>query len=289
MINKSFRKILLVGIPVVVIAVTVYFYLPSFIDNWAYSLESREQIEASNGQNEVLVCTKESEENSSSCIKEEYREEIEEENGIAKLPQTEEKEILKLESVLLDVPFVCQAPNAEWDNDIFQEGCEEVSVLMAVAWARGQDLSKELAREEIIKMAEYQTKNYGEYRDTSAQDTVDRLIKGYFDYSKAEVKRGISLDDLIAELLRNKVVIVPVDGRALGNPYFTQPGPEKHMLVVIGYDAQTGQFITNEGGTRRGEKYRYNQDVLFNSIRDYTTGFHQPIEKVEKVMIVVWK
>ena len=160
---------------------------------------------------------------------------------------------------------------------------------MAVRWARGESLNKEEARSEILKLADYQKKSFGEYRDTSAEDTVIRIIKGYFGYSQAEVKKDITIYDIINELVKGNLVITPMNGRQLNNPHYTGQGPERHMLVIRGYDSQTKEFITNDAGTRLGEKYRYKEEVLYNAIRDYLTGYHLPIEKEEKVMIVVEK
>src|SRR3989344_4812592 len=70
-------------------------------------------------------------------------------------------------------------------------------------------------------------------------------------------------------------------------PNYTAPGPERHMILIRGYDDETGEFITNDAGTRRGEKYRYKYRTLFNAIRDYPTGDHIPITGVDKKMIVV--
>ena len=194
-----------------------------------------------------------------------------------------------VKDVMIDVPFTPQAPFGEWDNPIYQDGCEEAATLMAVRWARGESLNKEEARSEILKLADYQKKSFGEYRDTSAEDTVIRIIKGYFGYSQAEVKKDITIYDIINELVKGNLVITPMNGRQLNNPHYTGQGPERHMLVIRGYDSQTKEFITNDAGTRLGEKYRYKEEVLYNAIRDYLTGYHLPIEKEEKVMIVVEK
>ena len=40
------------------------------------------------------------------------------------------------------------------------------------------------------------------------------------------------------------------------------------MLVLIGYDENN--FITNDPGTRRGEKYKYPQERVVNAIHDWT-------------------
>jgi len=80
-----------------------------------------------------------------------------------------------------------------------------------------------------------------------------------------------------------------MNGQMMHNPYFTPPGPPRHMILIRGYDANKKIFITNDPGTRNGELYEYNYDVLFNAIRDYPTGYHELINVVEKNMIVVWK
>ena len=62
-----------------------------------------------------------------------------------------------------------------------------------------------------------------------------------------------------------------------------------HMLLVIGYDPNTDEFITNENGTRHGKSYRYKTSVFEDALQDYPTGFHLPIERIEKNMIVIGK
>jgi hypothetical protein len=187
----------------------------------------------------------------------------------------------------LAIPFTCQAPYAEWSNPIYQNACEEAAAVMVMHWVRGEELPKELADKEIADLSNWESENYGEFRDTSVEDTVSRIFKGYFAYEGAEVKKDASLEDIMVALSSGEAVIVPVNGRLLGNPYYTPPGPERHSLVIRGYDEETGEFITNDPGTRMGELYRYDKDVLYNAIRDYPTGYHLPIEKIEKNMIVV--
>ena len=69
------------------------------------------------------------------------------------------KPIVRLnQNVLHNVPFTSQSPFAEWDNDIFQYGCEEASLLMAMHWVKEKPLSVEKARAEILAMAEFQNK-----------------------------------------------------------------------------------------------------------------------------------
>lgn len=192
-------------------------------------------------------------------------------------------------SVLLDVPFTSQAPFGEWSDQRQQDGCEETSALMAVAWARGEKLNKEKAKEEILAVADYEKNKYGSFVDTNAEDTVERIIKGYFGYEKARAVENITIDQIKSELYKGNLVLAPCNGRRLVNPNYTPPGPERHMLVIRGYDPVKKEFITNDGGTRKGENYRYKDDILFKAIVDYPTGDHKPIKQEKKAMIVVWK
>lgn len=190
-------------------------------------------------------------------------------------------------NIKFQVPFTSQAPLGEWSDPRQQNGCEEASALMAVYWATGQSISPQAAKEMIIAISDWEQEKYGGFQDTSVNDTVSRIFVGYFDYQEARAMSDIILADIIAELEKGNLVIVPADGRALQNKFFQSPGPEEHMLVIIGYDYQTKEFITNDPGTKHGQDYRYNQQVLFNAIRNYPTGNHLPIIGTPKAMIVV--
>lgn len=39
------------------------------------------------------------------------------------------------------VPFVVQAPDGDWKNPRYQDGCEEATVLMALWWAEGKTIA----------------------------------------------------------------------------------------------------------------------------------------------------
>jgi len=190
--------------------------------------------------------------------------------------------------VLLDVPFTSQAPFGNWEDVGEQNGCEEASILMAVYWARGEMLTPETAQEEIKKISDYHLKNYGHFHDLSNADTL-KLLNEYFNYSKARLAENITAEDIKRELSGGRVVIVPVNGVKLGNPYYAPPGPVNHKIVIIGYDDATGEFITHDSGTSRGEKFRYDYKTLEDSLEDYPTGLHGKFEEKITSMIVVEK
>lgn len=191
------------------------------------------------------------------------------------------------QTILFNVSFTAQAPFGEWQDPRQQNGCEEAAALMAVRWARGTSFNLEQARDEVIKISEWERQTYGLFEDTSARDTIERIFFGYFNYSNVRLAEDITAADIKSELAAGHLVVVPVNGRLLGNPFFTSPGPLEHMLVIKGYDPSTGEFITNDPGTRQGKDFRYQESVLESALQDYPTGFHEPILQVNKVMIVV--
>ena len=196
-------------------------------------------------------------------------------------------------SVNIVVPFTVQAPNGNWSDPTYQNGCEEASALMAMGWAAGKTtIEQNFAEQEIKNISDYETKLIGTYVDTDVDD-VAKFMRGYFHYDAIEVKKNISATDIIAELGKGNVVMVPVFGQALNNPHFTSPGPIEHMLVVTGYDAKTKEFITNDPGTKFGAGYRYTVTTLISAIWMYPTSpqtvQYPGSDKALKAMIVVWR
>lgn len=186
----------------------------------------------------------------------------------------------------LEVPFTSQAPFFVWD-DLHEEACEEASLVMLKYFLDGKKLAPKIAEKEIQGLAKYEIKNYGDYKDTNARQTV-QLFGDYYgeisDGKKLRVVYDFSKEELKRYLFQGYPIIVPAAGRLLGNPYFTSPGPLYHNLVLIGYDGNT--IITNDPGTKRGESYRYDADVLYEAIHDFP-GQVADIEKGRKAMIVV--
>ena len=189
----------------------------------------------------------------------------------------------------MDVPFLAQAPFGQWSDAVYQNACEEASILMADLWVRGvKSISPQEATQDIKDLTDFEDKIFNTFYDLSTADTAE-LMKEYYNYDNVEVKTDITADDIIQELLNGNIVIVPMNGQELNNPYYTQPGPLEHKILVKGYDFKTDEFITNDCGTRHGESYRYPKDVFFNAIREYPTGYKEPIVGVTKVMMVIKK
>jgi hypothetical protein len=198
------------------------------------------------------------------------------------------EEVVTPEYVLLDVPFIPQAPTAKWSDPRQQDGCEEASILMAHLWLTGKKMTLQQAEQEIIAVSDWQQQKYGQFVDRSMTDT-GKMFEDYYKHSNYEIKRNITKDDIRKELAQGNLVIVPTNGQILDNPNYTAPGPLTHMLPIIGYDDKKGEFITNDPGTRNGKQFRFGYDHMIDSIYDYETGAHEGYKKTETIMMVVKK
>jgi hypothetical protein len=161
---------------------------------------------------------------------------------------------------------------------------------MALAWAGFRSLPATRAEQAhaILDFVRFEQDTYRVYYDTSVDDLV-RFSSEYFGYEGFTIKKGIRWRDILEALEQGFLVIVPADGRVLKNPNFKGLGPQEHMLLIRGYDYGTQEFITNDPGTRRGKKYRYDRRILFDAIRDYKTGKHEKGRPRTKSMILVDK
>ena len=184
--------------------------------------------------------------------------------------------LLALTFINHEVPFTSQAPLGEWDDPRQQDACEEAVVLMSMAWVnRRSYFSRDEWRQKILELADFQMDRYGEHRDTSLEDIIDRMYFDYFSYKNVRVENVFSVQDIINEIEKGNIVLLPTNGQELKNPNFKNPGPERHMVLVKGYDYKKKQFITNDPGTRNGADYYYEEDLLFNEIIYYKSLYQE--------------
>lgn len=210
------------------------------------------------------------------------------ENIIKEIVETEPENIVIPEKVLHDVPFTSQAPFGNWADAEQNYGCEEASLLMAVYWAHGKKLTSEIALREIKAMSKFEQEKYGDFHDTSIADTLD-LLKTYLKHENAFAKYDIGVEDIKKELAKGNLVVVPINGRILGNIYFTPPGPFLHQMVIVGYDDTTQEFISHDPGTMKGGNYRYGYKTVERALMDYPTGFNEPVNEIRSAMISIGK
>ena len=184
--------------------------------------------------------------------------------------------------VLLDVPFISQAPSGNWEQP-FQDACEEAAVLMVDQFLDNDQLSIP-EQEDLLRAytAYHEQQGFGTSMRTSnvathAQDFFERSTQSWTD-------EEVTIDHIKHLLAAGYPVIVPAQGQELQNPYFTAPGPPYHMLTIIGYTPT--HFITNDPGTRRGKHYPYQHELLIEAIHDWT-GSDNTVKDGPKAMLIM--
>lgn len=185
-------------------------------------------------------------------------------------------------SVRIQVPFASQAPLQNWDA-LHEESCEEASLILVEHYLRGAGISPQQMEDAIQKLIAWET-DHGYKYDVDIEE-LKTIAKDFYNLD-GRIVTDVTVESLKKELAAGHPVIIPAAGQTLGNPYFSGDGPPYHMLVVTGYDSRN--FITNDVGTRRGEGYKYNYDVLINAIHDWN-GSTATILSGRKAMLVIEK
>ena len=181
---------------------------------------------------------------------------------------------------LLEVPFATQAPLENWDK-LHEEACEEASIILVDYFWQKKGITPELMEKEIIGLTNWEQKNG--YKEDLTVEELAKITQDKYGY-KATVSYDVTENSIKKIIFAGKPLIVPLQGQDLGNPYYKQPGPPYHMLVITGYDKS--EFITNDVGTKRGKGYRYPFSTLLDAIHDWT-GNKDTIRAGKKVMLVI--
>ena len=137
---------------------------------------------------------------------------------------------------------------------------------------------------EISILTQWEESHFGYHLDTTALETAEMIRSVYG--LKVSIVNNFTEKEIKEALSANKVIIIPVNGRKLGNPNYKQPGPIYHMLVIRGYTAT--KIITNDSGTRNGENYSYLFSTINNATADWDHATNT-IDESKSVMIVVSK
>lgn len=168
-------------------------------------------------------------------------------------------------SINLPMTFFPQAPDADWGLP-WQEACEEASVILAYYAAIDKSLTRDEFRQEILNLVEWENKTFGDYKHTDIAQTA-RILKEYYGFTDFEIFVDPTVDQLKNHLAQGRLIIAPFAGRELPNPFYRQPGPLYHMMVLRGYDKK--HFITNDVGTRRGENFIYPYQTLLSAMHEW--------------------
>lgn len=199
------------------------------------------------------------------------------------LATTTTKEVVKIEPIKkiktvpnelvkeinLAVPFTSQAPERNWEQP-WQDACEEAAVLMLDAYYKNYTLSPYFAKDEILKMVEWESsKSWG---NSINIEKVAELLNWQFGglVKKTQLVENFTVEQVKKSIASGNPVLLVVSGKDLPNPYFSNGGPDYHALIVRGYTEDS--FITNDPGTWRGENFLYKYEDLMAAAHDWNDG-----------------
>ncbi len=183
-------------------------------------------------------------------------------------------------------PFIIQAPLGNWDQ-LHEEACEETSLLIAHYFLEKKKiiLSKE-AEEAIQKLSSY-TKNVFPKKDDLTIEELKIIAEKFFNHQNWKIINNPDILTIKRELSRGNIIIAPMAGRELHNPFYKNPGPLYHMLIISGYDENKKIFITQDPGTKKGKDFPYPFEKIMVSLHDFP-GQKEKIKEGEKRILIVF-
>jgi hypothetical protein len=165
--------------------------------------------------------------------------------------------------VNLPVPFQMQAPYSNWDMP-YQEMCEEAALVLAYKYFANEPLDKDIMDAELTKAREWEIANFGLFTDTTLEE-MKQLAEEHFGL-EVTISEEVSTELIKDQLRQGYLVLVPTAGRELGNPFYKQPGPLYHVLVIRGFNET--EFITNDVGIGKGEEYKFKYQTVLQANHD---------------------
>jgi len=168
---------------------------------------------------------------------------------------------------------VSEVPDGRWVGS-WKNACEEASITQLQAYYSGENsISIANAKAFMQGLFNVEHKLWNSDANTDTARTL-KLITDDSDFN-GRIVEAPTVDAIKAELDAGRPVIAPLNGFTLGNKNipFLASGSGYHMFVIIGYDAATGEFITNDtGDTINGPGHRYKYTRLMNAIHDYDSA-----------------
>jgi hypothetical protein len=184
--------------------------------------------------------------------------------------ETSEDSLVPLEEMTVEVievrsvPFTTQAPLGEWSSAPWNGFAEEASMLMAMQWVRGEStITPTQAVESLRAVGEWERALFGTNGDTSLLQVL-QTFEGYYGHDAVYLSTNL---EMIEEALDNgKLVLAPINGQILDSPYYGDPAPEHHMILITSYEDDV--FIAHDPGTSQGRNIAYDKQKILESIQD---------------------
>lgn len=176
----------------------------------------------------------------------------------------------ELTQVSLAAPYISEAPDNNWTGP-WKNACEEASIAMADYYYRGRrSVDANTAKNYMWNLFTKQNQLYGSNADADAVRTL-KLITDHSSFW-GEIVDQPTITDIKKELQQKRPVISLHYGFALQNKNipFLATGSSYHMMLIIGYDDATKEFIANDPGDMKiGLNHRYGYDLFMKTLHDF--------------------
>ena len=179
-----------------------------------------------------------------------------------------------------NLDFHSQSPFWTW-WEIFEQTCEEASVLLAMNHFHGREMNATEFRNELLELVKWEERTFGKYEHTNVDETA-RILEEYYRHKNYKIVESPSIESIKSSLSEWALVLAPFYGKWM-NPYYSNGWPEYHFMLLKWYTGN--DFISHDVGTKRGKDYRYSEEEIMNRMHDYHS---EDIQKWAKKMIVVY-
>lgn len=173
--------------------------------------------------------------------------------------------------VSLPVPFYWEIPDGVWVPP-WSGACEEASIVAAEGYYLGRPkeiVPKAQAKTDIFPLFGIENKLFGYNIDTSGIE-ITRLINHYASFD-AKLVDNPTLEQIKTELDAGRPVISLHYGYNLDNPRhrFRAGGSSYHVMTIVGYDDNTGEFLVNDSELSDGIDFRYKYGIILSTLHDF--------------------
>jgi len=174
------------------------------------------------------------------------------------------------EMIKLKVPYTSEVPTGQWIKP-WNNACEEASIIMVESYYFGyESMDKKTAIKYMNPLFAIENKIFGYNADTNAAETA-KLINDHTSF-EAVVKDNPTLEEIKEQLRANHPVITLHYAKNIPNKnyHFRADGSYYHVIVLVGFDDNTKEFIVNDSGDdKTGAFHRYSYDIVMDSLHDF--------------------
>ena len=171
-------------------------------------------------------------------------------------------------SLVAEVPFTVQAPYGFWSEKPWSGYAEEAIVLMLTRWATDESLESANDKANNLSLwGSWFIEQFGQAPNQNL-DQIQAALASTGNFSALEILDKPSIPVLLQSLELGRLLVIPINGKTLESPYYGDPAPEHHVLLLIGVNPDAGTFVVHDPGTSRGRALEYDQEKILESIQD---------------------